>query len=77
MSYTSRLRRGLTKRIETLARELASAKTSAGLFPDLEHRCSEYTYHRHRLDQFSSSLDSIRQHYAASQASDRLSARQD
>ena len=41
MSYTWRLRRGLTKRIEALARELASVKAGAGLFPDLEQRCVE------------------------------------
>ena len=73
MSYTWRLRRGLTKRIEALARELASVKAGAGLFPDLEQRCVEYAYHRDRIDQFASSLDAIRQNYAASRTGDRLS----
>ena len=77
MSYTSRLRRGLTQRIQSLARELASAKAGAGLFPDLEMSCAEFSHHRNRLDQFSASLESIRQSYAASQKEDRLSIRQD
>ena len=73
MSYTWRLRRGLTRRIETMARELASAKAGAGLFPELEQRCAEYARHRDRLDQFSASLDSIRQSYSAVNLDDRLS----
>ena len=73
MSYTWRLRRGLTRRIETMARELASAKAGAGLFPELEQRCAEYARHRDRLDQFSASLDSIRQSYSAANLDDRLS----
>ena len=76
MSYTWRLRRGLTRRIEAMARELATAKAGAGLFPELEHRCAEFGRHRDRLDQFSANLDSIRQIYAAGQADDRLSLKQ-
>ena len=77
MSYTWRLRRGLTQRIEAMARELASVKAGAGLFPDLEQRCAEFAHHRDRLDQFSANLDSIRQNYAAGQADDRLSLKQE
>ena len=77
MSYTWRLRRGLTRRIEDLARELAGVKAGAGLFPDLEQRCVEFARHRDRLEQFSSNLESIRQSYAASQSGDRLSLKQD
>ena len=74
MSYTSRLRRGLTQRIEGLAQELASAKAGAGLFPDLEQLCVEFAHHRDRLEQFSISLESIRQHYAVNQSVERLSS---
>ena len=35
-------------RIKELARELASVKASAGLFPDLEQQCVEYARHRDR-----------------------------
>ena len=77
MSYTWRLRRGLTRRIEAMARELATAKAGSGLFPDLEQRCAEFARHRDRLDQFSESLDSIRQNYAAGQVDDRLILKQD
>lgn len=73
MSYTSRLRRGLTRRIEALAHELASAKAGTGLFPELEQRCVEFTYHCDRLDQFSTSLDYIRKNFATGQVVERLS----
>lgn len=73
MSYTSRLRRGLTRRIEGLAHELATVKAGAGLFPELEQRCTEFTYHCDRLDQFSTSLDFIRKNFAEGLAGDRLS----
>jgi hypothetical protein len=77
MSYTWRLRKGLTRRIEALARELASQQASAGLFPDLERHCAEFAVHRDRLDQFSTNLDSIRHRFLAGQAMDRLSLKQE
>lgn len=77
MSYTLRLRRGLTQRIEKLARELASLNAGASLFPDLEQQCADFTLHRDRIDQFLSSVELIRQQYLAGQSADRLSHKQD
>ncbi len=77
MSYTWRLRRGLTRRIEQLAKELASIKAGAGLFPDLEQRCREFAMDRDRLDQFSATVDSIRREYTAGQPDDRLSLKKE
>ena len=77
MSYTLRLRRGLTKRIEDMARQLAKLNAAAGLFPDLEQHCNEFRRHRDRLDQFLATVDSIRQQYAEGQSADRLSLKSD
>lgn len=76
MSYTTRLRRGLTTRVERLARELARVQVGAGLFPELEQRCAEFRRHRDRLELFSANVESIRHNYTASQGSDRLSLKQ-
>ena len=77
MSYTWRLRRGLTKRIENLARELAGVNAAIGLFPDLEQHCTEFARHCDRVDQFSMNVESIRQQYLASQSVERLSLKQE
>ena len=77
MCYTWRLRRGLTRRIEELARQLAQGHAGVGLFPSLEQNCGEFAYHRDQLEQFSFRLESIRQNYRVSQTEDRLSLRQD
>jgi hypothetical protein len=77
MSYTLRLRRGLTQRIEKLARELASLNAIASLFPDLEQQCADFKLHQDRIDQFLSSVELIRQQYLAGQSVDRLSHKQD
>ena len=76
MSYTWRLRRGLTRRIEELARQLAQGHAGVGLFPGLEQNCGEFSYHRDQLEQFSFRLESIRKNYRVSQTEDRLSLRQ-
>ena len=76
ISYTARLRRGLTSRIEDLAHELAGVQASVGLFPELEQRCAEFGRHRERLDQFTANVDSIRQNFTANQGVERLSLKQ-
>ncbi|HEY0984421.1 GTPase [Schlesneria sp.] len=76
MSYTARLRRGLTSRIEVLARELARVQAGAGLFPELEQRCAEFSRHRDRLEQFTANLESIRQSFAVGDGVERLSLKQ-
>ena len=77
MCYTWRLRRGLTRRIEELARQLAQGHAGVGLFPSLEQNWGDVAYHRDQLEQFSFRLESIRQNYRVSQTEDRLSLRQD
>lgn len=64
MIFTARLRSGLTRRIEQLAQELASAKVSGGLFPGIEHQCREFSRERDRLEGFQSKIDSIRDQYS-------------
>jgi GTPase SAR1 family protein len=66
IAFTSRLRRGLTRRVQELARELASHKLGAGLFPDIEQQCREFSRERDQLDAFLASIDSIRDQYSGS-----------
>lgn len=77
MSYTWRLRRGLTERIEKLARELASLNAAHSLFPDLEQQCAVFKSNSDRIDQFLNSVESIRHQYLAGKSADRLSHIQD
>lgn len=64
ISFTSRLRSGLTRRVQELARELAAAKMGAGLFPDIEQQCHDFTRERDRLAGFLEKINSIRDQYA-------------
>ncbi len=64
MSFTARLRSGLTRRVQKLARELASVKVGAGLFPTIEQQCHEFQRESDDLDRFLSKIDSIRDQYA-------------
>ena len=73
MSYILKLRRGLTQRVEELAKQLAKQNAAAGLFPDLEQHCLDYRKHRERLDQFLSNVETIRQQFVEGQSVDRLS----
>jgi hypothetical protein len=63
MMFTARLRSGLTRRVQELASELAAAKMGAGLFPEIEHDCREFSEERNRLDAFLMKIDSIRSQY--------------
>jgi hypothetical protein len=75
MSYTRRLRRGLTMRIEKLARDLATVNAESSLFPELDQRCDDFFRHRERLKLFSTSVESIRQQYLVGQSAERLSVK--
>lgn len=66
MAFTARLRGGLTRRVEGLARELAAVKVGPGLFPDIEHQCLEFSRERDRLDGFLNKIASIRDQFAIS-----------
>ena len=75
MAYTRRLRQGLTKQVEDLARKLAKVNAGAGLFPDLEQSCADYHRHGDRLEQFSITVDSLRQQFVEGQSAERLSVK--
>ncbi len=64
MAFTRRLRSGLTRRVQELARELASAKMGAGLFPDIDQQCHEFSRERDRISGFLMKIDAIRDQYA-------------
>ena len=66
MAFTGRLRSGLTRQIEELSRQLAAIKMGAGLFPEIEHQCQEYSHERDRLEGFLIKIEGIRDHYASS-----------
>ncbi len=64
MSFTGRLRRGLTQHVQELARELASLKVGDGLFPDLEQQVTEFARERDRVESFVQTVDAIRDRFA-------------
>lgn len=64
MSFTARLRSGLTRRVQELARELAGVKVGSGLFPTIEQQCREYSHEADELDRFLSRIDGIRNQYS-------------
>jgi len=64
MSFTGRLRRGLTQHVNELARELASLKVGDGLFPDLEQQVKDFARERDRVESFAQTVDSIRDRFA-------------
>lgn len=66
MLFTARLRGGLTRRVQDLANELATAKVGVGLFPEIEQDCLQFQDERNRLDAFLIKIDSIRSQYAGS-----------
>jgi len=66
MLFTARLRGGLTRRVQDLANELATAKVSVGLFPEIEQDCLQFQEERNRLDAFLIKIDAIRSQYAGS-----------
>lgn len=66
MLFTARLRGGLTRRVQDLANELATAKVGVGLFPEIEQDCLQFQDERNRLDAFLIKIDAIRSQYAGS-----------
>ncbi len=64
MSFTGRLRRGLTQHVHELARELASLQVGDGLFPDLEQQVNDFTRERDRVESFAQTVDAIRDRFA-------------
>ncbi|MBS0201390.1 MAG: GTPase domain-containing protein [Planctomycetes bacterium] len=64
MAFTRRLRSGLTRHIRELAQQLAAVKMGAGLFPEIEHQCLEYSQERDRLEALLIKIEGIRDQYA-------------
>lgn len=64
MLFTRRLRRGLDARIHELAQELALARISTGLFPQLEQCCRDIRQQRDQLEALSQSTSQIRRKIA-------------
>ena len=64
MSFTGRLRRGLTQHVNELACELASLKVGDGLFPNLEQHASDFTRERDHVESFAQTVDAIRDRFS-------------
>ncbi len=58
--FTRRLRRGVQRRINTLAKELAEHRLAGGLFPELEAVCQSAHISRQRLEQLGEQVESLR-----------------
>jgi 50S ribosome-binding GTPase len=59
MFYCRRLRRSLSKRVETIAAALAEQRLSGGLFPKLEEACRQSELQRMRLDAIWSTVSGL------------------
>ena len=66
MSFTRRLRRGLTARIDEMAEQLTRARMPGGLFPDLEQVCRDIELSRNRLDSLADDAGELRRQLATS-----------
>ena len=66
MLFTHRLRRGLNRRVESLARDLVQTRLARGLFPNLEHACREIEVQRTRLTALAETTAELRHQIAIS-----------
>jgi hypothetical protein len=66
MLFTRRLRRGLSRRVEELATELAGGRMAHGLFPQLEQACRDIDVERSRLEAIADSTVELRAKIARS-----------
>ncbi|MBW3543353.1 MAG: 50S ribosome-binding GTPase [Planctomycetes bacterium] len=64
MLFTRRLRRGLSGRIESLAADLAQARLSRGLFPELERACRDVGLQVTRLEALAETVREVRRQIA-------------
>ncbi len=60
MFFTRRLRRGLSREIDSLATELAASRMSQGLFPEVENACRELQHQRERLEMLTATTSKLR-----------------
>lgn len=65
MAFSRRLRRGLTLKVEALARELAQSRIAGGLFPRLEQACRNVEVARIRFEGIAESTAALRRQIAA------------
>lgn len=66
MLFTRRLRRGLRREVDELAREMAEHQMSQGLFPELELACRDFEFETTRLRQCAETADNLRTQIAGS-----------
>ena len=66
MAFTRRLRRGLSREIDELARQLAENRISRGLFPNLEKACREFDEATTGLQQITVMTSELQQQIAGS-----------
>lgn len=64
MAFTGRLRRGLNRRIDALAGELAQQRMSRGLFPKLSEACRRIEVERARLEGLADAVADLRRRIA-------------
>jgi hypothetical protein len=62
MAYAGRVRRGVEHQVRTLAADLAAARLSGGLLPELEHACREYHRDVAELRDLTELVRSVRHH---------------
>lgn len=67
MSFTRRLRRGLNRRIEELAKKLVDSRLADGLFPQLESVCRHSRRLKDELDALQEQTSSLRDELASPQ----------
>jgi hypothetical protein len=66
MLFTRRLRRGLNRRVNDLAAELAQSRLARGLFPQLEQACREIEMQTTRLTALAEATSELRNELATS-----------
>jgi hypothetical protein len=64
MLFTRRLRRGVARQIDALARELVELKLADGLFPDLEAACRDIHRRADELEALAAQVDQLSREFA-------------
>lgn len=59
--FTARLRGGLKRSVQQLAEELAQSKLAAGLFPQLDEHCRDYTRDTDELQRLAAQVHTVRE----------------
>lgn len=64
MAFTRRLRRGVEREVDQLARELVDLRLAGGLFPELESACTRVQRHVADLEALTLQVDSLSRDFA-------------